>query len=621
MAANCNRQKGLFMGRHGTGGSEDANDRGDSAFWGPDDQQSDSFWGKDDRPEPPGWPSLPDQPEVTGQWAPMPKRDTPPPATGHRSDPFETTGAFAASPRPGADHGRPRDDQPFETTGAFARPQSWDDAPDGHPQGRLPDQGPNPGLGPADPHGAFRPPAGDPFADAHDPFRSQQPDPHDPFRSQQGDPFGQADPHDPFRSQQGDPFGQADPHDPFRSQQGDPFGQPDPHDPFRQGDPHGAFRPPRDDPFGGDTRSLSREQGDPFGQEATGRFDAPGLPPEPGDVKVAGEPTMVARTPAWAEAETGFLGPDRSGEEQGDPEPRRGRGRRKPPDDPDDPGGFDGRSGGRSGGRGRLALLSVAAVAVVLGGTVIGVKMMGGGDEACPGGRCAAVQGSNQPGPQVSEPVEETEPVEDEETPDEEATEEEARPEPTRSDTGSPAPRRTSAPTPRPTKTRSAPPVEDEPVDEQTVEEVTDDEVTDEPTESPSPGDVGNGTVPTQGVPQPDSTPTTEAAPRSRPLSGGAATVNVRFNVDRQRVAGYTATMSVTNDSPRTLDSFTLSMPVRGKILDVRGVEWTQDGNLLIVDITTPIAAGDSAELTISATGRAGTPKNCGLVGGDCAIA
>ncbi|MDA0637134.1 hypothetical protein OUY22_27335 [Nonomuraea sp. MCN248] len=599
MAANCNRQKGLCMGRHGTGGSEDANDRGDSAFWGPDNQQSDSFWDKDDRPEPPGWPSLPDQPEVTGQWAPMPKRDTP--ATGHRSDPFETTGAFAASPRPGADHGRPRDDQPFETTGAFARPQSWDDAPDGPPQGRLPGEGPKPGHGPADPHGAFRPPAGDPFADAHDPFRSQQSDPHDPFGSPQ-----------------------SDPHDPFRSQRSDPFGQADPHDPFGQGDPHGAFRPPRDDPFGGDTQGLPREQGDPFGQEATGRFDVPGLPPEPGDVKVAGEPTMIARTPAWAEAETGFLGPDRSGEEQGRPEPRRGRGRRKPSDDPDDLDdldGLDSRSGGRSRGRGRLALLSVAAVAVVLGGTVIGVKMLSGGDEACPGGRCAAVQASNQPGPQVSEPVEEeTEPVEEEETPDEEATEE-AQPEPTRSDTGSPAPRRTSAPTARPSKTRSASPVEDEPVDEQTVEEVTDDEVTDEPSESPWPDDVGNGTIPTQGVPQPDPTPTTEAPSRSRPLSGGAATVNVRFNVDRQRVADYTATMSVTNDSPRTLDSFTVSMPVRGKILDVRDVEWTQDGNLLIVDITTPIAAGDSAELTISATGRAGTPKNCGLVGGDCTIA
>ncbi|MFD2349271.1 hypothetical protein ACFSTC_07635 [Nonomuraea ferruginea] len=79
--------------------------------------------------------------------------------------------------------------------------------------------------------------------------------------------------------------------------------------------------------------------------------------------------------------------------------------------------------------------------------------------------------------------------------------------------------------------------------------------------------------------------------------------------------------MSVTNDSRKTLSVFTLSMPVKGKVLDVEGADWTQDGNLLILDMTTPIATGATADLTISATGKAGAPKSCGLVGGECAVA
>ncbi|MFG1945108.1 hypothetical protein [Nonomuraea sp. NPDC048826] len=541
----------------------------------------------------------------------MPKRDTPPQADGRQSDPFETTGAFAVPPRPGADHGRPQDDQPFETTGAFARPQSWDDVPDStQTLNRLPDEGRDPGYGPADPHSAFRPPQHDPFAQGDPGFRQDDRfgDPGARSDNQYGTPgFPQDDRFGEPGFRQGDPFGGGEARDGFGPPQTDPFGQ---------ADAHAAFRAPQEDPFGGDTRGFPGEQADPFEQEATGRFDPPGLPPEPGDVKVAGEPTMVARTPAWAEAETGFLDSGWSGDGQGDPEPRRGRGRRKPPKDPD-------KLDAPSGGRGRLALLSVAAVAVVLGGTVAGVKMLGsGGEEGCPGGRCAAVQGSGQPGPQVSDPVEdeEPEPVEDEEAPADDATEE-TRPEPTRSNTYSPAPRRTTSPTPKPTRTKSKAPAEDEQIDEPAVDEITEDEVTEEPTDEESTlDDVGNGTVPTQGVPQPTATPTSETASQSRPLSGGAAAVNVRFNVERQQLAGYTATMSVTNDSAQTLNSFTLSMPVRGKVLKVEGVEWTQDGNLLIVDISTPIATGDTAELTISAKGRAGMPKSCGLVGGECAV-
>ncbi len=121
------------MGRHGTGGSEEAREEGDtSAFWGPQDQQADSFWGPSDgqQGEAPGWPSPPDQAAVTGQWAPMPQGGPPADALAPQRDPFETTGAFAPPPQEGPGRADPALEQPFETTGAFVRPASWDDAPD-----------------------------------------------------------------------------------------------------------------------------------------------------------------------------------------------------------------------------------------------------------------------------------------------------------------------------------------------------------------------------------------------------------------------------------------------------------------------------------------------------------
>lgn len=597
------------MGRHGTGGSEDAQERGESAFWGPDNQrsESDSFWGNSEQQEAPGWPSLPDQPEVTGQWAPMPQRDTPPPAQGSQSDPFEVTGAFQVPPRPGEDRPHPQPDEaPFESTGAFARPPSWDDVQDSTQTFT--------GI-PGD--GAFR--QDDPHAAG---------DPQNVFQPRQNDPFSTGDTHAAFRPQD-DPFSTGDTQAAFRPPQDDPFGtgatqaafRPSQDDPFGGGDAQGGFRshapgPQQDAPFGS---GEPRDQGDPFGAEATGRFEPPSLPPEPGDVKVAGSPTSVAPTPAWAEAETGFLGSGWTGGDQDDTEPRRGR--RKPPKDP---AALDAPSGG---GRGRMALLSVAAVVVVLGGTVAGVKMMSsGGDTNCPGGQCAAVQGTNQPVPVDTEPAEEedaAEPLaeEDEETPVDEAAEEDSQPEPTVSRTYAPAPRRTTAsptptPTPTPTRTKSKTPAQvEEDIDEPVVEEVPE-EVTAIPS---SRADADTGSVETHSAPPPEDTPSSEPT-RHGPLSGGAA-VNVRFRVERQALTSYTATMSVTNESPRAMNSFTLSMPVRGKITGVEGAEWTQDGNLLIVDLTKPIAAGESADLRISATGRAGKPSSCGLVGGECSVA
>jgi cellulase/cellobiase CelA1 len=264
-----------------------------------------------------------------------------------------------------------------------------------------------------------------------------------------------------------------------------------------------------------------------------------------------------------------------------------------------------------------MALLSVAAVVVVLGGTVAGVKMMssGGGAADCPGGTCAAVQSSNQPAPKVSDPPAD-EPVEEEE-PVDEPVEEESEPakSPTPTATYSARePRRTTSPTPKPkpTKTKQTQEPVDEPIDEATAEEATPEET---PTEEVT-LDPDRATRPDNGgIPLPTATATETFQGVS---SGGS--VNVDFNVTSQRLTSYTATMAVTNSSEQALNTFTLSLPVRGKILSVEGATWTQDGNLLIVDLSTPIGAGDSTEITLAATGRAGQPTNCGLVGGDCAV-
>ncbi|MCA2185011.1 hypothetical protein [Nonomuraea cavernae] len=318
---------------------------------------------------------------------------------------------------------------------------------------------------------------------------------------------------------------------------------------------------------------------------------------------MAGNPTMAdTSAPAWADGGDGFLDSGWSSDDSG---PRRRRGRRKPP-----PGDalVDEAPGG---GRARVALLSVAAVAVVLGGTVAGVKLMSGpGDTACPGDRCTAVQTSNQPAPVVSDPVEEEESPIDEPTEDEQS---DAADTPTPQNTTSArAPRRTSSPEPTPTKTKERTPAKqtDEPVPTDFEENATE-EPTVEPTTINDPG--GTTTDAPPATPEPTVSATVQSA-----LSGGS--VNVRFDVVRQGVTGYTAHLDVVNASPMALKSLTVSLPVAGRVVSMTGGEWTQDGNLLIIDLSGSLVKGGSTEVKFSATGRAGRPGNCGLVGGECAV-
>ncbi|MFG1704665.1 hypothetical protein ACFLIM_15880 [Nonomuraea sp. M3C6] len=498
----------------------------------------------------------------------MPRRqDGPPPGA---PEPFETTGAFALPNDPATGFPpandpagafpppSPTGDEagPFETTGAFARPPDWD----------QPADRPGP-FNPADRPSAFDPPGrfdGSASFARPAPFNGGANGPDDQTAA-----FGGPGPFD----------GPTDRPGPFDG----PTDRPGPFD--GPADRPGPFDGPGD---------------------RTGRFDAPsgpifGGPPEPGDIKVAGEPTAV-QAPAWADAETGFLGSGWSSDGMDEPdEPRSRRGRRRPAR------GDDVLTAPSGGGKGKVALLSVAAVAVVLGGTVAGVKFMS--SAADPGPRGTAVQATtNQSGPEVSDPaVEETEPEEapSDGAPEETTPEETPTPTPTYS---ARTPRRTATPTPtKTTKTKmktSATPTE-EPADPPVEVSVTDSPTQDASTLDDVAPNIGTTPVPTD-------TPTVDSAP-----TGGS--VNVKQTIN-QRLTTYKADMRLSNTSQETLEKPTVSVPVEGRVMNVAGAEWTQDGDLLILDLPESLPAGDSVDVSFTATGRGQRAENCGLVTGECAV-
>ncbi|MFC5830193.1 hypothetical protein [Nonomuraea insulae] len=562
----------------------------------------------------------------------MPRRTDGPPSRAPQSEPFETTGAFALpndsagglppANDPGAAFPPRRGEEatPFETTGAFARPPEWSSPP-----------------GPSDPPNGF---FGGPGIDDDEPGFFGRPESFDGRAPFNGPPDQYNGPPDQYNGPPGPYNGPADQTAVFNARHGQPGpgqpgpgpGQPGPgaqgpgEQGFFGGPPSGPFDRPG--PFGGPDGRPFDGSGDrpgpfdadrPFGSfeegpaDRTARFDSPsgpvfGSPPEPGDIKVAGEPTAV-QAPAWADAETGFLGSGWSNDEQEEPVKRRG-GRRKSGRGGGGGGGGDVLAAPTGAGKGRVALLSVAAVAVVLGGTVAGVKFMSSPGGKCEGATCAAVQAtSSQPGPAVSEPAEEESP---EEEPSE--TEEESTPSKTPTPTASYSartPRRTASPTPTPTKTKvkkSAPaedPAEDPPVED---------------TVSESPSETVSSLGSDSEVAEPDGAtpaPTEEQGPFGSSSSGSG--VNVQQTI-QQRLTTYKAELTVSNSSAQTLRNPTVSVPVDGKVVNVNGAEWTQDGDLLILDVSTSLAAGASINVSFTATGRGSKAQNCGMVAGECAV-
>jgi hypothetical protein len=331
--------------------------------------------------------------------------------------------------------------------------------------------------------------------------------------------------------------------------------------------------------------------------------------------------------PAGRGRRSGFLGSgwtadgDPDADAKDDPKPGARGGRRREDvveDDWDEP-----RS--RGAGRFRPVLLAVAAVVVVLGGTVAGIKMLGGtttaADGDCPAGQTCAAVATNRPTPDTSStesseelfeseeppPVEETEAAEDDPatpTPSGRAT---AAPPPVRPTT---APRTSRSPSPRPTPTsrptRSPVQVRGEP--------------TEEPEESPS---LGNVVIEPPRDTSPPGTPFTTPTSGSggdQPLSSGGM-VSMGFDVVSQGRDRYVAELSVVNESTQTLPRFALRVPVAGRVLDVTGHDWSQEGDTLLIEAEEGLLGGDGLVVTFTARGRAATPATCELPGGACTLA
>ncbi|WP_344917911.1 hypothetical protein [Streptosporangium oxazolinicum] len=286
----------------------------------------------------------------------------------------------------------------------------------------------------------------------------------------------------------------------------------------------------------------------------------------------------------------------------------------------------------RSGGRVRKTLLVIAAVAVVLGGTVIGVRALAGSESPadCPPAGCVAAA-SNQPVPEADvtelaeEPAEEPVPEDEpsgagDETP--EPDDERARP--------TPAPDRASTrggggvtSTPRPTPTRKATRAPLETDAPPTDEPSRTDESADEPTSGPTSQSlvVGDQTqAPTESPlssagPDPVPTETTFSAP---PPAGGAA-ITVGADVVSDRSRSYTVELVVAADE--NVENLKVSVPVSGEVSSVTGADWEQVGDDLVIESPDGLAAGEELVITFTARGDAEIPASCQSDQGECSVA
>ncbi|MGJ6962181.1 hypothetical protein ACSDR0_09745 [Streptosporangium sp. G11] len=283
----------------------------------------------------------------------------------------------------------------------------------------------------------------------------------------------------------------------------------------------------------------------------------------------------------------------------------------------------------RSGGRVRKTLLTVAAVAVVLGGTVFGVRALAGsqGPADCPPAGCVAAA-SNQPVPEAdaTEPAEEpAEEFAEEPAPDDETSKTgDETPEPGDERARStPAPDRPSTrggggvtSTPRPTPTRKATraPLD---TDESSLADESADEA--EPSPTPEPLVGGDRTPPTEqplssAEPDPVPSETTSGGP---PLAGGAA-ITVGADVVSDRSRTYTVELVVV--AKESVENLKVSVPVSGEVSSVNGADWEQVGDNLVIESPEGLGAGEELVVTFTASGDAEVPASCRSDQGECAV-
>lgn len=590
------------MARHGTGEPENAWNQGGRDS---EDPRKADFRSSDDPittgafmapvADQAGWPAPPDQIDQQFQAGP-------------------STGEWAVPPQQPDMLGRPAT-EPMSARDAFGDPVSaFGGGPSGAGSSFFGDPGPGSGDRGPRPDSFF----GDPGPGQDSFFGDPGPGPDSGFgdRAYGGSAFGDAGRAAPgFGEQAPGGRGPADPA--FGGQGDDAFGGPG----------HGETAVFGDRVFGDPAFGDPVPGGAPYGGQGFDDAGGPATGPHP----VTSSPTdrLVATGPprqpvaAWEDAaepnETAFLSGGEWSEnadwedEREDRSSRGRRGRRRP--------AAEARESGQ-GGRGKVALLSVAAVAIVLGGTVVGVRMVSSSGEASKAGAGTTSQSASpvsetseatepDPSAEESDPAAEETAEEPTEEPTDQPSETKAavRPRPSASTAPERGPRRTTTPRPSDRPTRSAVPEDPEPSEEPT------------PTAEPSDMREANNTG-QPGVPDPvtSSTSGTGSGSQSSSTSSGGAAVNVRFDVVRQRLAGYTAEVQVVNDSTRSLNDWTLSIPVDGLVSAVRGAQWVQDGGLLVLQPRTTLAAGESVEVTFTATGSGDAPVSCGLVGGECTV-
>jgi hypothetical protein len=294
------------------------------------------------------------------------------------------------------------------------------------------------------------------------------------------------------------------------------------------------------------------------------------------------------------------------------------------------------------GGR-KMMLLAVAAMVVVLGGTVVGVQAMTGpvgSSTDCPLGGCV-LAASNPPVPQQAEATgPDGEPTSGEESGGEEPGEgtaggtAEPAPTPTatrRSAAAASEPSPTRAPkatrAPRPTVDEPLPADADSPADGPEPADRTESDRP-EPTDRPARADAPEPSrSPTSAPPadggahapaQPPATTPTQAPEATTPAVAKAISVDVDL-VREQARSSYTVKVVVAADE--RLDGVQLSLPVSGRVSSVSGAGWKQDGETLMIESHKDLEAGEKLVISFTARGPAEVPQTCESSQGECAIA
>ncbi|MFI0419356.1 hypothetical protein [Spongiactinospora sp. 9N601] len=402
--------------------------------------------------------------------------------------------------------------------------------------------------------------------------------------------------------------------------------------PRQEEEPHAAVSPPPASPMATpvpEPAPATAEWPDVTGVEHTAAYDVPreeyGEPaaPEPFPADDPGEPSYERRPPP---PDRLVYSPHRSagpeGDMEGDQTTRTGflGSGWQGDDDDSSPGPYKGVWGGEKLAaeprkRGRVAVLSVAAVVALLGGSVAGVQLMTRSAETPAATKLVTAPSTGATQGTPSEPAE--------------TSEEEA--EPTAEETGEPAkkprssapaqPTQTAAPRltqrprateePRPKKTRTPDNLDDQETPPR------DSKPTGSPRQSEEPRirDDQNRPAP------PSAQPTT--GPTSPPDGGGDSRDDnvVEIDVDLfGRLAGYSAELSIANGSATDLTGVTLNLAVSGKVTKVEGADWDYSDGTLTLRLPRAIPAGGQVSVEYRALGRSKAPSSCEVIGITCLL-